>query len=87
MKSPAASCRRPSRKSLIRMLGAAHSEKDEEWSLRRRLAESSISEAYEEPERRKPTPKPTYEGAAAEHAARIITLVLSDNDDGVWNAA
>ena len=47
----------PSRKSLIRMLGAVLSEKDEDWSTRRRFTATSISEAYEEPERRKPTAK------------------------------
>lgn len=77
----------PSRKSLIRMLGAVLSEKDEDRSTRRRFAATSISEAYEEPERRKPAPKPTYKGTAAEHAARIIALVLSGNVDSIGKAA
>ena len=77
----------PSRKSLIRMLGAVLSEMDEDWSTRRWFTEKSISEAYEEPGRRKPAPKPKYEGTAAEHAARIITLVLSDNVDSIGKAA
>ena len=77
----------PSRRSLIRMLGAVLSEKDEDWAARRWFTESSISEAYEEPGRRKPAPRPTYEGTAAEHAARILTLVLSDNVDSIGKAA
>ena len=77
----------PSRRSPIRMLGAALSEKDEDWAARRWFTEKSVAEAYEEPEHRKPAPKPTYEGTAAEHAARIITLVLSDNVDSVGKAA
>ena len=77
----------PSRKSLIRMLGAVLSEKDEDWSTRRRFTATSISEAYEEPECRKPAPKPTYKGTAAEHAARIIALVLSGNVDSIGKAA
>lgn len=77
----------PSRKSLIRMLGAVLSEKDEDWSTRRRFTATSISEAYEEPERRKPAPKPTYKGTAAEHAARISALVLSGNVDSIGKAA
>ena len=77
----------PSRKSLIRMLGAVLSEMDEDWSTRRWFTEKSISEAYEEPGHRKPAPKPKYEGTAAEHAARIITLVLSDNVDSIGKAA
>ena len=77
----------PSRKSLIRMLGAVLSEMDEDWSTRRWFTEKSISEAYEEPEHRKPAPTPTYEGTAAEHAARIIALVLSDNVDSIGEAA
>lgn len=77
----------PSRKSLIRMLGAVLSEKDEDWSTRRWFTVKSIAEAYEEPERRKPAPKPTYEGTAAQHAARIIKLVLSDNVDSIGKAA
>ena len=60
----------PSRKSLIRMLGAVLSEKDEGWAARRWFTEKSTAEAYEEPGRRKPAPKPTYEGTATEHAAR-----------------
>ena len=77
----------PSRKSLIRMLGAVLSEMDEGWSARRWFTERSILEAYEEPLRRRPAPKPTYEGTAAQHAARIIELVLSDNVDSIGKAA
>lgn len=77
----------PSRKSLIRMLGAVPSEEDEDWSARRWFAVKSIAGAYEEPERRKPASNPTYEGTAAQHAARIIELVLSDNVDSIGKAA
>ena len=54
---------------------------------RRWFTEESISEACKEPEHRKPVPKPRYEGAAAEHAARIIALVLSGNVASIDKAA
>ncbi|WP_283170630.1 IS256 family transposase [Curtanaerobium respiraculi] len=71
----------PSRKALIRMAGAVLAEKDEEWAGRRWFTEASTMQAYEDPERRKPTPEPTYEGTAAEQAARIIDLVLKTDVD------
>lgn len=71
----------PSRKSLIRMLGAVLSEMDEAWSARRWFTVASISEAYEEQGCRKAAPQPAYEGTAAQHAARIIGLVMSDGID------
>lgn len=77
----------PSRKSLIRMLGAVLSKMDEDWSARRWFTVRSIAEAYEDPERRKPAPKPTYEGTAAQHAIRIIELAMPDNVDSIGEAA
>ena len=51
---------------------------DDDWQGKRWFTAESIAEAYEEPAKRKPAPKPTYEGSAREHAARIIGLVVSE---------
>lgn len=67
----------PSGKSLIRMMGAVFSEMDEEWAARRRSNDVSIGMAVEGAEVE--VPAPGYEGPAAEHAARIIALVVADN--------
>lgn len=70
----------PSRKALIRMLGAAFSEMDEGWAARRRFTEESIAQALAPA---KPTaPAPAYEGTAEEHARRIIDVVIADNPIG-----
>lgn len=70
----------PSRKSPIRMLGAAFAEMDEDWAGIRWFTEESIAQAMS------PTavkaPKPAYEGAPEEHAGRIIDLVVADNPIG-----
>lgn len=68
----------PSRKSLIRLLGAVLSEMDEDWAARRWLTEESISEVFEDRRRWRPGRPPAHEGTAAEHAARIIAVVLAD---------
>ena len=70
----------PSRKSLIRMLGAVFSEMDEEWASRRWFTEESIAEAVEE--RGCKAPAAAYAGTAEEHARRVIDLVVSDNPIG-----
>lgn len=67
----------PSRKSLIRLMGAVFSEMDEEWSSRRWFSDSSIARAVEGAQVN--APAPSYGGSAAEHAARIISLVMADN--------
>lgn len=67
----------PSRESLVRMLGAVFSEMDEDWSSRRWFNEASIAKAVEGAPVKAPVP--AYAGTAAEHAARIIGLVLADN--------
>lgn len=67
----------PSRKSLIRMMGAAFSEMDEDWAGRRRFSDDSIGRAVEGAKVNEPAH--AYEGTAAEHAARIIALVVADN--------
>lgn len=70
----------PSRKSLIRMIGAVFSEMDEDWTSRRWFTESSIALAIENAGVRAPVPD--YMGTAEEHARRIIELVLADNPIG-----
>ncbi len=70
----------PSRKSLIRMMGAVLSEMDEDWAGRRWFTEGSIAKAVEGAGCRPPAP--SYAGNAAEHAQRIIELVLADNPIG-----
>ena len=67
----------PGRKSPIRMMGAAFSEMDEDWAGRRRFGDDSIGRAVEGAEVNEPAH--AYEGTAAEHAARIIALVVADN--------
>ena len=67
----------PSRKSLIRMMGAVFAEMDEDWAARRWFSDDSIGRAVEGAEVN--APAPAYEGTAAEHAARIIELVVADN--------
>lgn len=70
----------PSRKSLIRMLGAVFSEMDEDWSSRRWFTEESIAMAASPS---KPAaPAPSCDGSAAEHARRIIEVVVADNPVG-----
>lgn len=67
----------PSRKALIRMMGAVFSEMDENWAGRRRFGDDSIGRAVEGAKVNEPAH--AYEGTAAEHAARIISLVVADN--------
>ena len=67
----------PSRKSPIGMMGAVFAEMDGEWAARRRLDDESMGRAVEGAKVN--APAPAYEGAAAEHAVRIIALVAADN--------
>lgn len=67
----------PGRKSLIRMMGAVFSEMDEDWAGRRWFGDDSIGRAVEGAKVNEPAH--AYEGTAAEHAARIIALVVADN--------
>ena len=67
----------PSRKSLIRMMGAVFSEMDEDWAGRRWFGDDAIGRAVEGAKVNEPAH--AYEGTAAEHAARIIALVVADN--------
>ena len=70
----------PSRKSLIRMLGAVFSEMDEDWATRRWFTEESIAQALAPA--KLTAPAPAYEGTAEEHARRIIDVVIADNPIG-----
>lgn len=67
----------PIRKSLIRMMGAVFSEMDEDWAGRRWFSDESMGRARggREGERT----RARLRGTAAEHAARIIVLVVADN--------
>lgn len=67
----------PSKKSLIRMLGAVFSEMGESWASRRWFTEESIVQAMGS--ERAASPAPTYEGSPEEHARRIIDVVVADN--------
>lgn len=67
----------PSRKSLIRMMGAVFSETDEDWAGRRWFNDDSIGRAVEGAEAN--APAHACEGTAAERAARIIAPVVADN--------
>nr|WP_222705694.1 transposase [Collinsella sp. BA40] len=66
----------PSRKSPIRMMGAVFSEMDEDWAGRRWFGDDSIGRAVEGAKVNEPAH--AYEGTAAEHAARVIALVVAD---------
>lgn len=70
----------PSRRSLIRMLGAVFSEMDEDWASRRWFTEESIAQAASPV--KTASPVPTYSGTAEEHARRIIEVVVADNPIG-----
>lgn len=59
----------PGRKSPIRMMDAVFAEMGEEWAGRRRFNGDSFGRAVE--------------GAAAEHAARIVELVVADSEKPV----
>ena len=67
----------PGRKSPIGMMGAVFSGMDEDWAGRRRFGDGSIGGAVEGA--KVDEPAHAYEGTAAEHAARIIALVVADN--------
>ena len=70
----------PSRRSLIRMPGAVFSEMDEDWGARKWFSEESMVQA---PASAAPAaPSRAYEGAAEEHARRIIDVALADNPIG-----
>ena len=49
---------------------------DEQRSEHRWFSQDPMDEILE---KAKPAPSPEYEGTAAEHAVRIIQLVLADN--------
>lgn len=70
----------PSRKSLIRMLGAVFDEMDEDWATRRWFTEESIAQAANPTVAK--TPTATYDGTSKEHARRIIDVVVADNPIG-----
>lgn len=67
----------PGREPSIRMMGAVFSEMDEDWAGRRWFGDGPIGGAVEGAEADEPAR--AYEGTAAEHAARIIALVVADN--------
>lgn len=67
----------PSRRSLIRLMGAVFSEMDEEWACRRWFSDASIARAVEGAKVN--APASTYDGSVAEHAAMIMALVMADN--------
>ena len=66
----------PSRKSLIRMMGAVFAEMDEEWQARKWFNIDSIAKATEDIV--VGAPKPSYAGSASEHASDILKLALSN---------
>ena len=70
----------PSRRSLIRMMGAVFVEMDEDWASRRWFTEGAIAMAMEGRGCR--SPAPGYAGSAEGHARRIMSLVVADNPVG-----
>lgn len=67
----------PGRRSPIGMMGVVFSEMAGDWAGRRRFGDGPIGKAAEGAKANEPAR--TYEGTAAEHAARIIALVAADN--------
>ena len=67
----------PSRKALIRMMGAVFSEMDEDWAGPRWFGDDSIGRAVEGAKVNEPAH--AYEGAAAEYASRIIAPMVADD--------
>lgn len=51
-------------------------ELDEQWLGRRWFSRESMDEVLY---KAKPAPDPAYEGTAAEHARRIIALIVADH--------
>lgn len=70
----------PSKKSLIRMLGAVFSEMGEDRASWRWFTEGSIALASSPA--RSDAPAAAYDGTPAEHARRIIEMVVADNPIG-----
>lgn len=67
----------PGRRSPIGTTGAVFSEMAGDGAGRRRFGDDSIGRAVEGAKVNEPAH--AYEGTAAEHAARIIALVVADN--------
>lgn len=67
----------PSRKLLIRMMGAVFAEMDEDWAGLRWFNDESMGRAVEGTKVN--APAPAYGASAAEHAAGIIEPVVADN--------
>lgn len=67
----------PSRKSLIRMMGAVFSEMDENWTSCWWFNDDSIGRAVEGAKVN--APEPAYGGPASEQVARFIELVMADS--------
>lgn len=70
----------PSRKSLIRMLGAVFAEMDEDWQGKRWFSDASIDLALSG--KKNDAPLPNYDGNPEDHAKRIMALVIADNPIG-----
>ena len=69
----------PSRESLIRLVGAALIEADEEWSVRCVISRPSLAHAWKAPERPAPTEEEVR--AAREAARRIIGSAIDPKGD------
>jgi len=69
----------PSRESLIRLVGAAPIEADEEWSVRCVISRPSLAHAWKAPERPAPTEEEVR--AAREAARRIIGSAIDPKGD------
>lgn len=75
----------PGRKPPLGTIGAAISEVDEDRAFRQRLDGESMGRAVEGAEVN--APEHAYGGTAAEHAVRIIALVVTDNPNPGGKAA
>lgn len=69
----------PSRESLIRLVGAALVEANEEWSVRCVISRPSLAHAWKAPERPEPTEAEVR--AAREAVRRIIESAIGPKED------
>lgn len=69
----------PSRKSLIRMIGAVFAEIEENWMQKRWFSQESIAKATERTSCK--APAKSYLGGVHEHAKRILEVILANGKE------
>lgn len=67
----------PSKKALIRMMGAVFAEIDEEWQTRKWFSDTSIAKVVDDVVV-VDAPEPTYKGTPQEYASKLLNFTLSN---------